>query len=253
MVLRLSLGCWISVRSFAVLARRMLGLNPHHRYTYYPELQTLYVCISKSASTSIRSMFLSRLEPALADTEAPHQATFESTHARLLRTSQAIRLTQDPTIFSFGITRDPLSRLISCYRHQILKKKNPRILHNFFGLFREGMGFESFVRTVCLIPDRIADNHFQSQSYSFFPRRVRIAHTLAKLENIDTEFPVIAERAGIGGHFIQKNKTGTDALDLRDWYTKELARKVYKRYQKDFELLGYKEEFEKLFPTLRDA
>jgi chondroitin 4-sulfotransferase 11 len=94
------------------------------------------------------------------------------------------------------------------------------------------------VHVVSEIPDSSAEGHFRSQ-YAFLTDQQgnSIADFCGRVEQLDTDFTVIANRMGIQADLprIRAGKTG----DHRKYYTAETARLVAKRYERDIELLGY--------------
>jgi chondroitin 4-sulfotransferase 11 len=129
-----------------------------HRYKF------IYLPIAKVANTSLKEWILSVGAIGLVDKEE-----------LICNHGPAVirNFNKDDYCgyYKFAFVRNPWSRLVSCYSNKILKEKTENrwfkegvfvsLCH--YGLFKAGMPFSDFVRAVCRISDKIADDHFKSQ------------------------------------------------------------------------------------------
>lgn len=179
-------------------------------------------------------------------------------------------------VFRFTFVRNPYDRLISGYVNKMVELpkayRKPEVMQcllsgelNEYMLFFyrmqhaicqtmkvrprspyakdfEPVPFEHFVRHVCSLPDRSLDPHFQSQchvgrfdciEYDFIGRVENFEHDMAHvLDQIGAP-----ERLREG---LNKRSNSTGANSKRGhYYTPELKKLVYDRFQGDFEEFGY--------------
>ena len=159
--------------------------------------------------------------------------------------------------FIFTFVRNPYDRLVSCYENKYHgnRKSKENIVERklwfdnyLFGYMGKDKGFADFVDKVCKIPDRIADRHFRSQYDLIYGRKNRVRMDfIGHYENINNEYTRIMEEFGLRKlpHFNPSKKK-----DYRTYYTKEMAEKVYRRFQKDFEAFGYTWAYDDLMNLL---
>jgi hypothetical protein len=135
--------------------------------------------------------------------------------------------------FTFALIRHPYSRMISFYRY--------RLRYNQTGVRDAGIDLNAWLREV------LAN---RNPAYYDLPRffapcfdwvsdrdgRIIVDH-VAKLEAIDTEWPLIRQRLGEAVELPQRNVTrpdpGTQVLEP------DTRRLIRERFRKDFEAFGY--------------
>ncbi|RKM57875.1 hypothetical protein D6855_12560 [Butyrivibrio sp. CB08] len=153
--------------------------------------------------------------------------------------------------YKFSIVRNPFSRLVSCYEYRYHKKiiVNGRLVREYdsylWGKFSKDEGFKKFADKVCMTPDSLSDQTFISQTYLLYDNGKRLVDDIGKIENLQDDFAIIRRKSGLGeiGH---SNSSTRAQKNWRDYYDQETACRVYERYKNDFEMLGYKDELEKL-------
>lgn len=212
----------------------------------------LYVDIPKAGCSSVRHFLLSA----------------KGLSTKKLHNQQSLRLTRKDDlreVWCFTFVRDPLERLISCYRDKI---RHPRFQSKRFkdgvesSLWRygltPGLSFGEFVRFVANVPDVEADHHFRSQSDIISPFQEvasaldfkiwwieEMASTLASLRKL---FPPQQER--VSGQIVIRNKSlknpgvqeGPIGLD------KATLDLVQSRYSADYTLREHAEKSSALRP-----
>ncbi|MFT5359575.1 MAG: chondroitin 4-sulfotransferase 11 [Candidatus Paceibacteria bacterium] len=200
----------------------------------------VYIVVPKTGCSSIKESFADSLDSVGED----------RTHKQVSRKLNRPFLTrkQKKDFFKFTFVRNPFDRIASCYIHKIEKSKIA-LRRNYYGFatIEKDETFESFVKKIAKIPDFFSDQHFQSQQDILFLRRKPLYDYLGHYENLAGDFKRIQESFDLLSlphiHDTQKG-------DWRCFYTKELAGIVYKRYKKDFEMLGYEGEYKKLMAYL---
>lgn len=214
---------------------------------YLPEHGLAYVPIQKVANTSIRRTIRAHLgESEYVSLEGGSDRAY-----RVISLAETARLTG---CFRFGLVRNPLDRLASCYTDKVARRSGSDLqLFKEYGpsiypfvpheTFDPSMSFDEFVDAVCRIPDRFADRHFRSQ-HCFLHHRGRLAvDFVGRLETIDEAWQVVRSHVDLGE--LPRAKF-TNKTDFRLMYTPRSARQAAARYATDIRLFGYEESLAEL-------
>ena len=158
--------------------------------------------------------------------------------------------------------RHPFSRLVSAYNDRILsttygfyydlsRKINKRfrhLRHNLAHRNRTDNGkatFEDFVNYLLTINVATCDNHFKSYLTLCRPCDAQYDYVV-HFETLANDMEYLKQQLNISDYhrkalFPLKNfKTSTDVVKKAfDQIPKKLGLKLYKKYQKDFEIFGY--------------
>jgi hypothetical protein len=228
----------------------------HLRSTFYrsllkvPRIQRLEVIevgdlgarivqVPKAGSGTIRMQVVNHLRQASGE-EVPKEALWSL--VRFVKPEDLGDL--QPPRFSFGFVRDPYARLVSCYRHKILRlREQGRRISPIFVVygrtFSPAMDFPDFVRAVAEIPDERAEKHFRSQTRFLYRDGEPIVDFVGRLERFDADWAEICRHTGFAPVDRAYNVTGGDDRRTDDWYDSSLISLVNRRYAADFDLLGY--------------
>lgn len=148
-------------------------------------------------------------------------------------------------IFKFCFVRNPYTRLLSCYLDKIKRSKHqsrqPKIQFGWQPDDERVLTFPEFVDLVIAQPVMFMDQHWRTQYYQTFQTNIEYDF-IGRFENFEEEFLSVLEKLGVDSHEYYDVETGhaTQAdQKLQDYYTPELAEKVYQKYQVDFEYFGY--------------
>lgn len=196
---------------------------------FFPTLDATFIVLPKTGSSSINASILSKLGIPL-DEGNPYAAQRAVNDFRISRNKL------HSSSFTFTVVRNPFDRLVSCYKDKVCNTKHI-MQKKYFGLIYHNMPFDKFVRAVCLIPDCIADIHFKSQHSFLYDQSICLANWIGHYENLAQDFEYLAKRLDLPAlPHLNNSQKG----DWKSYYTPELEECVARRYQKDFELFGYK-------------
>ena len=156
------------------------------------------------------------------------------------RTVRQRRLRPDQrSHFKFAFVRDPFARLASCYMHLVKSTHHLSVLNRYlWGALRLDLGFDVFARTVCQIPDALADRHFLSQSRQLFPGGEPLVDFVGRFERLEEQFEPLRRRYGLAA---LRRMNASPGYDYRKLYTEELVELVARRYAEDIERFGYQD------------
>lgn len=152
--------------------------------------------------------------------------------------------------YKFTFVRNPFNRILSCYKNKIEGRKESEFLEkNYLPLcgLDQDRGFEAFVDAISRIPDKWSNTHFKSQYQFVYQNGKCIVDYVGKVENLIIDYEKIREKYNLES--LQKiNSSGN--YSIKEYYTRDLVQKVYKRYRQDVIVFGYQEEYENLMREL---
>ncbi len=219
------------------------GKAPEKReYIVDEEQKVIYLMNSKVACSSIKVSMLRQ-----KDVPDDYSIHYIDDHSKMQQD-----LFSDDGWFKFTFVRNPFARFVSCYeskyhadRKFVGRTKDVLDFDEYLGGYmKEDKGFAHFVGQVVSIPDRFADRHFRSQYRLLTGKGKKPAFDfIGKMENLQEEYRPIQEKYGFDPI---KTYNRVEYGDWRDYYTAELARKVYRKYKKDVEFFGYGQDYRDL-------
>ena len=162
---------------------------------------------------------------------------------------QLFRLQPDQRAhFKFTFVRDPFARLASFYKNKVVIDSPGPSLY-LWGALRADAGFDVLARTVCQIPDALADEHCRSQHYKICPSGGEPqVDFVGRFESLAEQFEPIRQRYGLPA--LRRENASPD-YDYRDLYTEELVERVATRYAEDIERFGYQDAHRELLRHVR--
>ncbi len=204
-----------------------------------PELEARAVQVPKAGSGTIRMQVLRQLREQ-AGPDLPKETLWR--YVRFVPAGDLPGL--QPPRFSFGFVRDPYARLVSCYRHKILRPRGEgKRLSPLFAVYGRAfslhMDFPQFVRAVAAVPDERAEKHFRSQTRFLYRAGRPLVDFVGRLERFDEDWAEVCRHTRLQPVARTYNVTGADHLRLEEWYDPALLALVERRYAEDFALLGY--------------
>jgi len=201
-------------------------------YTYYQNLDVLFVAMPKVANSSINYLLIERA--GLLPEDTSHYKSIHVVKNRL-RISRHMLRKLPATTFRFAFVRNPFDRIASLYVNKILHEDHA-ITRKFFGLIHPGISFSAFAKAIACIPDRLADAHFKSQYSWLYDRGQCLVDFVGHYETLADDFRPIQKRYHLGDLPSLNTAMKTELDELYDRRSAEL---VYRRYRKDITTFGY--------------
>jgi hypothetical protein len=140
-----------------------------------------------------------------------------------------------PADLVIGFCRNPIDRLISCWKDKIKRHYHSGFARRNYPLSQSTSLYE-FIDFVCETPDELSEQHFRSQTWDHFKN----IDYMIRLEHMEEDWNVarraIINKVGVDyGPLQHHNKSSVSPPKISGEYT----RKIFKRFEKDFEELGY--------------
>ncbi len=152
---------------------------------------------------------------------------------------------QREDLFKFCFVRNPYTRLLSCYLDKIQKDQfQNRQIKIQLGRrpdSQKEITFNEFVDSVIKQPVMFMDQHWRTQYYQTFQSNIDYDF-IGKFENFEEDLFFVLDQLAINRekYYDVSNEHATNADELiQKYYTKDIAEKVYRKYEIDFEYFGY--------------
>jgi hypothetical protein len=232
------------------------GFKPEAHIDVLPRHRLIYVCVPKSASTTIKS--------ALSALEHGVPASLQSLHKRRdsglkspshVGLSTFYRLANNASTLRFSFVRNPYARLVSAWADKYQNK--PLVAgDSFVDLYfthrvalddalprgqHETLSFPQFVEFATATADRRIDAHWHLQDDLLDMPGIKL-DLIGKVETFPGDFSRVLDHAratdqirqAIGFHLNPSRHN-----PWQEYYTDTLAARVYRAYERDFDRFGY--------------
>lgn len=219
--------------------QRNTFLNPHEQVNVYiPQLDVIYISISKTGISSMRSLFLKKTGTQFQEND--YKSIHRATH-NVFEYITKQEIIAHSECFKFAFVRNPFDRLVSCYKNKLIKEDYAPIQKGYGSLFYGGMPFNEFAKNICKVPDYLSDRHFRSQTSYLYENNNLIVDFLGKYENISEDFKIIQEKYNLDDlpHYNRSQNT----KDYKEFYSRDIIDLVYKRYKDDIHNFGYYQDY----------
>jgi hypothetical protein len=106
---------------------------------------------------------------------------------------------------------------------------------------KQELEFSDCVELVASMPDSHSNAHWRSQYATLHDaEHRRIPDFVAELENLERDWPIIAEKTGLQGPLGHRNKQNSgNARNYRQWYSDSTRDMIARRYAEDIETFRY--------------
>jgi Sulfotransferase family len=233
------------------------GYEPDSLINVLPIHKVIYVAVPKAASTHIKEI--------LAQVAGRHSRSLKSSRRQKFRgpygprsmtAHSFFRLATDSQALRFSFVRNPYSRTVSLWCDKFRGKplvNGDLFIDKYLARRREidarlpagpdqTLPFSDFVTFAAATAKSRCDMHIQAQSDILSMPGIRL-DLVGKLESFSEDFVRVLdhlrahERVRLGAMSSIRNKS--DRGHWPEYYTGELADRIYRAYQCDFDRLGY--------------
>ncbi len=231
------------------------GYLPNILIDVVPEHRLIYVNVPKCASTTIRR-FLSQLIGREPTPTAQHNRKSSGLKSpRHLGVANFHRIATAPDTLRFSFVRNPYGRLASAWVDKFQNRPlvpGNRIIDKYLthrasvdSSLPYGSGaalsFPEFVRFSTATANSRVNEHWQLQADILSMPGISL-DLIGRVESFAADFSRVLDHVNAPEHLRQevllpKNASGREGC--RDYFTPDLAERVYRAYERDFDLLHY--------------
>jgi hypothetical protein len=233
------------------------GYLPNYLIDVLPEYRLIYVNIPKCASTTVRA-FLTQLigrKPA-STTDAQHNRRISGLKApRHVGFAKFHQIAIAPDTLRFSFVRNPYSRLVSAWADKFQNKplvQGVLIIDEYLnhraiidGSLPYGgdarLTFPEFVTYATATADSRVNVHWQLQDDILSMPGIAF-DLIGRVESFSTDFLRVLDHVNASAH-LRQAVHGAQNVSRRerwgDYFTPELAERVYRAYERDFDRLHY--------------
>jgi len=255
-VRRLTVGL-CNPEAYAFYARLMAGgYEPNRHIDVLPDHRLIYICVPKCASSRIK-MTLSALIGRCPKSawEANRRRISGLKGPKHVGLSAFWRVAVDPSALRFSFVRNPYDRIVSCwadkFRGKPLIAGGPSIdpylawRRQNDRSFAEGadrtLSFAEFVLFATATANDRVDAHWQLQVDLLDMPGIAL-DLVGKIETFEHDFGRVLDHVRASDALRRRaalpfNVSCHDAW--QDYYTRDLAARVYRAYERDFDSFGY--------------
>lgn len=178
-------------------------------------------------------------------------------YGKLISPSQGSFLSKIPRegvdYYTFTIVRNPLERLVCCYKRKIVHPINPnrQMFRDIYlgGRLKYCKSFDEFINIILIIPNRLLEGHIAVNSDLIFDEQGKTkVDFIGKYENLYEDYKIIQDNFNLPDLVREK----TPNPNWQDCYTLKTAKAVAKKYWKDIEMLNYQQEYYDLIKYLEN-
>lgn len=232
------------------------GYEPDEMVKVLPRHKLIYIAVPKVASTRIRQTLATVAGRHTRSLQASRQARFRGPYGpRSMTKSSFFRLATNPETLRFSFVRNPYARTLSCWADKFRGKPLVPGDH-YIGLYLalrpeiaadlpvgadQTLLFSQFVAFVSAVARSRCDVHIQAQHDILSMPGIELDF-IGRVESFERDFARILDHLGASdvlrqGAMIPVNASNHNRLAA--YYTPELADRVYRAYECDFDRFGY--------------
>jgi hypothetical protein len=250
-------------QAYAFYARLMAsGFEPNRYIDVLPEQRIIYICVPKNASSRIKMTLGALLgHPLTSEREANNRKWSGLKSPKRVGLTVFRRIATDPHALRFSFVRNPYARLVSCWlnkfrnkplitiypvvdRYLVWRQENDLSLPE--GATRT-LSFEEFVNFATTTALARIDGHWQLQA-DFIDMPGIELNLVGRVESFTEDFTRVLDHVQATDALrtdAVKPINASDEVDWPNYYTTELANRVYKTYELDFDRFQYSSEIAK--------
>jgi hypothetical protein len=232
------------------------GYEPCRLVNVLPEHKVIYVTVPKAASTRIRRT-LARVEGKPSRSLNPsRQNKYRGPYGpRNITVGSFFRLATSCDTLRFSFVRNPYARTVSCWADKFSSKPlvpGDRFIDIYLSVRHEidaalpagadcTLSFADFVLFAAGIARARQDIHLQVQDDILNMPGIEL-DLIGKVENLDTDFQRVLDHLGASDEIRREAAVAINKSRHQAWrayYTPELAGRIYRAYEADFDRFHY--------------
>jgi hypothetical protein len=236
---------------------RMLAeaYEPNRHIDVLPWQRVIYVCVPKCASSRIKIVLSEVIGRSPQSASEANQRKLSGLRGpKHVGLSTFMRVATDPFTLRFSFVRNPYDRLVSCWADKIRGKPLVagdswidqylawrRIDRSLPAGADRSLSFSEFVTFATATATRRIDAHWQLQTDLLHVPGVPLDF-IGKVESFPDDFGRVLDHVGAGESLRCRAVLPFNVSRHGRWpnyYTTELADRVYRTYERDFDSLGY--------------
>ncbi len=233
------------------------GYEPDQLVNVLPRHKLLYIVVPKAASTRIRTTLAKADGRRMRTLKPSRWMKYRGPYGpRSMTVGAFFRLATAPDTLRFSFVRNPYARVVSCWADKFAGKplvagRHP-VIDAYLSLrlgidsrLPAGPGctllFSEFVIFAASTAKARHDIHLQAQCDILSMPGIAL-DLVGKVESFDRDFAPVLDHLGAGDDIQGDAARVLNASHHEDWrayYTRELADRVYRAYECDFDRFGY--------------
>jgi hypothetical protein len=232
------------------------GYEPDHLLFSLPKHRLIYIAVPKAASTRIKRT-LARVEGRLSRSLKPgRRSQYRGPYGpRNTTIGSFFRLATDPDTLRFSFVRNPYARIVSCWAHKFSDRplvRGDSFIDAYLAIRREidanlpagedrTLSFAEFVAFAAANARTRHDIHLQAQDEILSMPGIELG-LIGKVEAFDADFVRVLDHLGASDEIRREAAIVINESHHNDWptyYTPELADRIYRAYECDFDRFGY--------------
>jgi hypothetical protein len=229
-------------------ADSLLNVLPRHKL--------IYIGVPKAASTRIRRT-LARIDGRYIRSLKPSRRSMYRGPCGLrnITIETLFRLATSPDVLRFSFVRNPYARVVSCWADKFAGKPLVRgdvFIDPYLAIRREidadlpagadrTLSFPEFAAFAAATAKARHDIHMQAQDDILSMPGIEL-DMIGKVETFDTDFVRVLDYVNAGDAVRREAAIALNESHHNDWptyYTPELAGRIYRAYECDFDRFGY--------------
>jgi hypothetical protein len=233
------------------------GYEVESQLKVLPRHHLIYVAVPKSASTRVRRT-LAQIEGRHSRSLKPSgRARYRGPYGpRNIAIGSFYRLATDPATLRFSFVRNPYARAVSCWRDKFADKPLARgdtFIDDYLANRQDidsnlpvgpdrALSFADFSIYAAATAQARRDAHLQAQDDILNIPGLPLDF-IGKVETFDADFARVLEHLRANAALRRDAAIPLNESHHEDWptyYTQELADRIYRAYERDFDRFGYR-------------
>jgi Sulfotransferase family len=232
------------------------GCSPDLLVNVVPDHHIIYVLVPKAASTRIRLTLARVLGRHMRSLDPSRCCKYRGPYGpRSMTVGSFFRLATSSRALRFSFVRNPYARAVSCWADKFSGKPLVAGDHfiDFYLASRRAidrklpagadrtLSFSDFVTFAAAMAERRCDIHIESQDGILSMPGIKLDF-IGKVESFRRDFAFVLNHMGASCDVRQEAAIPVNESHCDDWpnyYTPDLAGRIYRAYERDFDRFGY--------------